>query len=81
MAQGKTGFRGAIALPERMPNPAAEEVIRKMLGLTAKQFRAVLAGEEDLPPATLALLKAQEIANEDAVQTDDGSQLNTVVTT
>lgn len=48
---------GAIRLPQPMPNPAAEDVIRKLLGLTQKEFRAVLAGEMELPAETLARLK------------------------
>lgn len=39
---------GYIALPSRMPNPAAESAIMKLLGLTQAQLRAVLAGEEEL---------------------------------
>jgi len=39
---------GYIALPDRMPNPAAETVIMKLLGITEKKLRAVLAGEEEL---------------------------------
>lgn len=40
---------GYIPLPHPVPNPAAEDVIRKLLGLTEKQFRAILAGEAELP--------------------------------
>jgi hypothetical protein len=40
---------GYVKLPEPMPSPAAEEVIRKLLGLTEKQYRAILAGKEELP--------------------------------
>lgn len=46
-----TGNRwGMISLPNPIPNPAAERVIRKLLGLTENQFRSILAGEEELPP-------------------------------
>lgn len=38
-----------IKLPEPMPNPVMEEPIRRMLGLTGKQFDAVLSGEHDVP--------------------------------
>lgn len=40
---------GFIQLPHPVPNPAAEDVIRKLLGLTEKQFRAVMSGEAELP--------------------------------
>lgn len=41
---------GHIKLPFEIPNPAFEEPVRKILGLTEKQFRAIMAGEEELPP-------------------------------
>lgn len=44
---------GHIALPFKVPNPAAEKAIRKMLGLTEKQFRAIMAGQEAMPPHLL----------------------------
>lgn len=46
-----TGSKGwaAIDLPHPVVNPAAEEVVRKMLGLTEKDFRSVMAGEMELP--------------------------------
>ena len=44
-----SGSWGYIQLPHPVPNPAAEDVIRKLLGLTEKQFRAILAGEAELP--------------------------------
>jgi hypothetical protein len=40
---------GRIKLPFAVPNPAFEEPIRRILGLTEKQFRAIMAGEEELP--------------------------------
>lgn len=40
---------GYIKLPHPVPNPAAEDVIRKLLGLTEKQFRAIMAGDMELP--------------------------------
>jgi len=40
---------GKISLKERMPNPAFESQIRQLLGLTEKQLRSILAGEEDIP--------------------------------
>lgn len=44
-----TGQRwGRIPLPEVMPNPAMEEAIRILLDLPKKEFRAVLAGTQDL---------------------------------
>lgn len=39
---------GSIDLPEPLPNPAAEDTIRQLLGLTRKQFEAVLAGNLSL---------------------------------
>lgn len=40
---------GRITLPHALPNPAMEPTIRKMLGLTEKELRAILAGEMELP--------------------------------
>lgn len=40
---------GYINLPFSVPSPAAEEVVRKLLGLTEKDYRAVIAGEMELP--------------------------------
>jgi hypothetical protein len=39
---------GYIALPSRIPNPAAENVIMKLLGITQNKLRAVMSGEETL---------------------------------
>lgn len=39
----------AIELNEPMPNPAFEEPIRRMLGLTKPKFEAIMSGKEDLP--------------------------------
>lgn len=44
---------GHIKLPFRVPNPAAETTIRKLLGLTEKQFRAIMSGQEEIPPHLL----------------------------
>jgi DNA-directed RNA polymerase subunit beta len=41
-----------ITLDAKMPNPAFEEPIRSMLGLTKDRFRGVLAGQEKLGDAT-----------------------------
>jgi DNA-directed RNA polymerase subunit beta len=50
---GHTGNRWAkVTLHEPMPNPVMEEPIRRVLGLTEKQFRAVLGGQEKLGDAT-----------------------------
>jgi hypothetical protein len=38
-----------IKLNEAMPNPIMEEPIRRILGLTEKQYRAVLSGQESIP--------------------------------
>lgn len=40
---------GKITLTEPMPNPVMEEPIRKILGLTEKVYRGVLAGQQELP--------------------------------
>ena len=40
---------GYIKLPSPLPNPAAEDAILKLLGLTEKQYRAIIAGEQELP--------------------------------
>jgi DNA-directed RNA polymerase subunit beta len=39
---------GYIDLPEPMPNPAAEDTIRQLLGITRKDFEEVLAGTRPL---------------------------------
>ena len=39
----------AIQLDEPLPNPVMEEPIRRLLGLTGKQFEAVMAGDDSLP--------------------------------
>jgi DNA-directed RNA polymerase subunit beta len=50
---GHGGNRWAkITLHEPMPNPIMEEPIRRVLGLTEKQFRGVLAGQEKLADKT-----------------------------
>lgn len=36
---------GYIDLPEPMPQPAAEDTIRRLLGLTKKEFEQIIAGE------------------------------------
>lgn len=41
-----------ITLHEPMPNPVMEDPIRRVLGLTEKQFRGVLAGREQLGDKT-----------------------------
>lgn len=38
----------AIELPEPMPNPVMEEPIRRILGLTQKQYESVLGGDEPI---------------------------------
>lgn len=40
---------GSITLPFKVPNPAAHDMLRKLLGLTEKEFRAILAGQAELP--------------------------------
>jgi DNA-directed RNA polymerase subunit beta len=46
---GHNGNRWAkITLHEPMPNPVMEDPIRRVLGLTEKQFRGVLAGTEKI---------------------------------
>jgi len=52
--EGVTGGHGGnrwsyIRLPEPMPNPVMEEPIRRILGLTQKQFESVLSGRESMP--------------------------------
>jgi DNA-directed RNA polymerase subunit beta len=50
---GHGGNRWAkITLQEPMPNPIMEEPIRRVLGLTEKQFRNILAGREQLKDKT-----------------------------
>jgi DNA-directed RNA polymerase beta subunit len=41
-----------ITLAEPMPNPVMEEPIRRLLGLTKKDYRAVISGEKELWGAT-----------------------------
>lgn len=40
---------GYIPLPQPLPNPAAEDTIRTLLGLTKKELREVLSGQRALP--------------------------------
>lgn len=50
---GHTGNRWSkITLSEPMPNPVMEEPIRRLLGLTEKQYREVLAGRQPLGNST-----------------------------
>jgi DNA-directed RNA polymerase beta subunit len=50
---GHSGNRWSkITLHEPMPNPVMEDPIRRVLGLTEKRFRAVLAGQESLGDKT-----------------------------
>ena len=49
-ALSNTNKYGYVKLPFEVPNPAFEEPVRKILGLTEKQFRAIMSGEEELPP-------------------------------
>lgn len=50
---GHNGNRWSkITLAEPMPNPVMEEPIRRVLGLTEKKFRDVLAGREEIDDAT-----------------------------
>lgn len=51
---------GYIQLPHEIPNPAFEEPVRKILGLTEKQFRAIMAGEEELPPELVKRLQQMQ---------------------
>jgi len=46
-SHGGTGW-SHIDLHSPMPNPVMEDPIRRLLGLTTKQYRAVLSGERDL---------------------------------
>jgi DNA-directed RNA polymerase beta' subunit len=41
---------GYVKMPFEIPNPAFEEPVRKILGLTEKQFRSIMSGKEELPP-------------------------------
>lgn len=46
---GHNGRRwAAVELPEPMPNPVMEEPIRRILGLTQKQFAGVISGDHTL---------------------------------
>jgi DNA-directed RNA polymerase subunit beta len=40
---------GKISLPFSVPNPAFEDSIRHLLGLTKKELRAIIAGDMELP--------------------------------
>lgn len=39
---------GMIELPEKIPNPVFEDSIKRLLDLTDKQYRGILAGREEL---------------------------------
>jgi DNA-directed RNA polymerase beta' subunit len=62
----------AIDLSEPLPNPVMEEPIRRLLGLTGKEFEAVLAGEHVLagygtgPQALHEALKKYNVPRETA---------------
>lgn len=43
---------GKVTLHEPMPNPVMEDPIRRVLGLTEKDFRSVLAGQKPLGEST-----------------------------
>lgn len=45
---------GRIPLPFPVVNPATETMVRKLLGLTEKQFRDIMAGKEKMPEHLLA---------------------------
>jgi DNA-directed RNA polymerase beta' subunit len=46
---GHAGTKWAhIKLPEAMPNPVMEEPIRRLLGITTKQYEAILQGEHEV---------------------------------
>ena len=50
---GPSGQRWShIPLVEPMPNPAMEEPIRRMLGLTQKKYESILSGKEQFEGAT-----------------------------
>lgn len=40
---------GHITLPEPMPNPAFEEPIRRIIGVTSNEFDEIIAGNRELP--------------------------------
>lgn len=48
---------GKITLPHPIPNPAAETAILRLLGLTEKQYRDVIAGTAELPPEVRGQMK------------------------
>jgi len=56
-ALAHTNKYGYIRLPFEVPNPAFEEPVRKILGLTEKQFRAIMSGDEELPPGLVKRMK------------------------
>lgn len=50
---GTTGRSwGHVTLQEPVPNPAMEDPVRRLLGLTGKEFRNVLAGRQELEGQT-----------------------------
>lgn len=64
---------GYVKMPFEVPNPAAEETIRKLLGMTEKEYRAVMAGDAELPPHVLTKLK--NVASDRPAGTHLGSKL------
>ena len=48
-----TNKYGFVRLPFEVPNPAFEEPVRKILGLTEKQYRNILSGKEELPQSLI----------------------------
>lgn len=66
---GHNGKKWAhIKLPEPMPNPVMEEPIRRMLGMTGKEFEATIRGEHEIEgfgSGPEAIAKALENINVD----------------
>lgn len=67
---GHAGMRWSrLALHEPMPNPVMEEPIRRVLGVTEKKFRDILAGREELkgfsgPQAIVRALQNIDVTKE-----------------
>lgn len=63
---GLTGNRwGHITLAQPVPNPIMEDPIRRLLGLTGKEFRAVLTGKETIDGMTGGQAIKEKLASVD----------------
>ena len=54
---------GVINLPRPVPNPAFEEAVRAVTGMTKKEFQEVLNGDRHLPPHLIQRIQSRALQN------------------